>query len=250
MKNLLCLFALFFVASASGRAAVVIVDFGTTNNGLVGYNEITALSQMATPYSLITTDQTSSGLTLSFAGGSTNTNSGNGVTSGFTRSAATQTDWQTLTGKAIGDVNGQGLAFNSLTGGHIFTLSGLNVGQEYSLFLLSGVGGTGGGSPILSFNGIETGYTYQGYDSANTNSPSYNGGSKTLSFANYNASGVPVSLQLNFTAASTNLAITIGNTPVRQGITALAITTVPEPSSMLFAALGIPAGILLLRRRF
>lgn len=232
------------------HAAVVLVDFGATNSGLTGYNEITSLASLGTAVSLTTKTGESSGLSLSYAGSTTPSTAGvAGINNAMNRGTDAANAWSSISeGEAIATVSSQGLGF-ATSGGQVgvFTLSGLIAGEQYSIMLLSGAGSAGGTNSYLTFVGVESGYSFTGYDNAAGKTATYTAGTDTLNFAGYAGSGTAQSLALTFTASSTDLQIRIGGAPLQQAVQGLAI--VPEPSIPLLGALGLLGAAMGRRRR-
>ena len=115
------------------RAAVILVDFGRTNNSLPGYNEITSYSSITNaPLALVDLSGNATAFSLSYSGEVvSNGDNVAGINNTIGRSAATGTAWSALTGgEDIADVNREGRGFktNGKTG--TLTLSGLEIGQS------------------------------------------------------------------------------------------------------------------------
>lgn len=232
------------------HASVVLVDFGATDDARSGYNEVTSLASLASPVSLITTSDQNSGLTLSYTGSlSPQFSNVSGINSPRLRDGDGAATWSTLSGgENVNNVTQQGLGFDT-SGGQVgvFTLSGLEVGQGYSLMLLSGVGSTGGSS-YLTFVGVDEDYSYLGYDISAGKTGTYTSETDTLHFGGYAGSGSTQTLHLTFTAASTDLEVRIGGAPYQQAVQGLLIKPIPEPSTSLLALMGF-LGCLGIRRR-
>lgn len=239
------------VAAPLHAASIVLVDFGVNNTGLAGHNEITSISSMAVPVTLLTANGDSSGLSISFTG-DTEASSGwinyNGVNLPMARGTEATAAWNVISGGgSVAAVAAQGLGFdstNSKTGS--FLLSGLIVGEKYSLMLLSGVGSTGNGSSWLQFVGVDSEHIYTGYDGTKSKVGTYTSETSTLRFDSYATSGQARDIGITFTAISENLRIEIGGGPSYQAVQGLAISTIPEPSAILLSGLGLLA---LVRRR-
>lgn len=134
--------------------------------------------------------------------------------------------WSSISGgKDVAEAASEGLGFASSAGS--FTLSGLTIGQDYSLMLLSGAIGSGSNTN-LAIVGSKTGYNLVLFDGSLGRYSTYNSETSTLAFRVYAGTETSQALKLTFTAAATDLTIKIGVGYFFQAIQGLAIVDTPN----------------------